>query len=144
MTSKQESEVLEFIEAYRTCFGDFSNDAAETVRRLHRNGFCWHFAQMLKATFDRGEVCWAAPFAHMIWLDNDGTPYDIEGIYDGEAFYFIPESYIRRWIPQFKHIPGISGRYSTKLELIHAVERYCHDQRMAYDPAIEPWFSDRN
>lgn len=44
--------------------------------------------------FGRGEVCWAAPFGHFIWLDNE-TPYDIEGVYYGESLYFIPESYRR-------------------------------------------------
>lgn len=130
-------EILEFIENYRTCWGEFPDDAAETVRRLHRNGFCWHFAQMLKVTFERGEVCWAAPFAHMVWVDEDGTPYDIEGTYVGEAIYFIPEYYIRRYIQDFKHIPGQVRISPTETELIHTVQRYCHDQKLAYDAYIE-------
>ena len=77
--------VLEFI-------AEFSNrgspdvrveDSYEAIRSTFRAGYCYYFAHMLKLAFGRGCVCWAAPFSHIVWVDTDGMPYDIEGVYAG-------------------------------------------------------------
>lgn len=86
-------QVLRFIKNFTT-HAAATEKEYEIIRQTFRTGYCWHFAHLLKTTFGRGEVCWAAPFGHFIWLDNE-TPYDIEGVYYGESLYFIPESYRR-------------------------------------------------
>ena len=119
---------------------------AERMRSHFRAGYCWHFAHILKAVFNRGEVCWAAPFGHMVWQDTDGIPYDIEGIYDGEARYLIPERYFELHLDEFKHVYGMNADNntpsSTKAELIQYVKAYCADNNIEYDAAIEKYFED--
>lgn len=79
---------------------------SECVRALFRAGYCYYFAHMLRTAFGRGTVCWAAPFGHFVWLDDDGTPYDVEGLYFGEATDFVPERYLGDAVLDFKRVPG--------------------------------------
>ena len=62
---------------------------------------------MLKLAFNRGEVCWAAPFGHFVWKDENDVCYDIEGVTISEADYFIPVSYIGDGIKDFLHIRDV-------------------------------------
>lgn len=94
----------------------------EAIRSTFRAGYCYYFAHMLKLAFDRGCVCWTAPFSHIVWVDTDGIPYDIEGVYAGEADYFIPEDYIQDSIWTFKHIPNSDGQIRDADEIISIFE----------------------
>ena len=69
-----------------------------------------HFAHMLKTVFERGEVCWAAPFSHFCFVDSDGKAYDGGGRYKGETLYMIPERYCDKFIDAYKHA-GETGLY---------------------------------
>jgi len=101
--SEKQEEVLGFIHEFLYNQGE---DNAETLRYQFRAGYCLHFAEMLKAIFRRGEVCWCSGLGHMVWVDDDGTPYDIEGINESECDYYIPISYISQGLDDFRHIPG--------------------------------------
>lgn len=102
-----DTNVLKFIWDFAFHEG---SDAYETIRHTFRAGYCYYFACMLRIAFQRGEVCWAAPFSHCVWLDDDGTPYDIEGIYFGEAEHFIPITWLGKDIESFKHVPNQTHR----------------------------------
>ena len=39
---------------------------SEEIRNLFMTGYCYHFAHILKATFERGEVCMCFPFGHFV------------------------------------------------------------------------------
>ena len=82
-------------------------DNDEVIRHLFHNGYCYYFANMLKLAFNRGEVCWAAPFGHFVWKDDNGICYDIEGVTISEAEYYIPVSYIEDGIKDFLHIRDV-------------------------------------
>lgn len=126
---------------------NYSEHSCELFRMHFRAGYCWHFAHILKAVFYRGEVCWAAPFGHIVWRDKDGTPYDIEGIYDGEAIYLIPEKYFSEHLNEFKHIQWMDnkiGKPSTKQDLTRIVKKYCTETGLPYRPEIEDYFCDNN
>ena len=69
------------------------NCDAESTRLLFRTGYCYYFAVMLKDAFNRGKVCAAYPISHFVWVDDNGIPYDIEGIYEGSAEDYIPIEY---------------------------------------------------
>ena len=85
----------------------------EDLRMLFRCGYCWHFAHMLKDTFNQGEVCWVAPFGHFVWM-CDNVPYDVEGIYVGDVECFVPESFLGDALNDFKRIPGVGFNESRK------------------------------
>lgn len=104
---------------------------SECTRNLFRNGYCYYFAHMLQTAFQRGTVCWAAPFGHFVWLDTSGVPYDIEGIYKGEAIELIPESYLGEAINDFRHIQNISYNATTK-DIDAIIERYQKDKPSKY------------
>ena len=118
-------EVLGFIENF------LGNDPeqAEVIRHKFRAGYCWHFAHMLQATFGFGTCCLTFPFGHFVWFGKDWIPYDIEGVYEGEADYFIPEHLMQEDLADFKRIPG---KYIDKpedvikrsLDVINRVCRY--------------------
>lgn len=116
--------VIRFIADF-TCLGSPDvkvEDSYETIRSTFRAGYCYYFAHMLKLAFDRGCVCWTAPFSHFVWVDEDGMPYDIEGVYSGEADYLIPEEYLEDTIWTFKHIPDDDGPLRDTDEIISIFE----------------------
>ena len=84
------------------------NDNTETIRTLFHSGYCLYFAEMLKTAFNRGEVCWAAPFGHFVWKDDNDVCYDIEGVTISEADYFIPVSFLGNALDDFRHVRGVS------------------------------------
>ena len=75
---KSDEQVLHFIYDFRTM--QKSEAAEEAIYTQFESGYCYYFAHMLKLAFKRGEVCWAAPYGHMVWVDDDGIPYDISGV----------------------------------------------------------------
>lgn len=77
--------------------------SCESVRSTFRAGYCYYFAIMLRAAFQRGRVCHAHPFSHIVWVDDNGVPYDVEGVYFGEADRFVPIECLDD-IESFKHV----------------------------------------
>ena len=122
-------EIIEFISKIR-CHSYIDNsDSEETIRRLFRAGYCYYFAIILKEAFNRGEICWCAPFGHICWVDVDGTPYDIEGVCDSDCDYYIPVSYIEEGLDDFKHVPGKTFNASEEY-INNAIERYKEDNNI--------------
>lgn len=129
-------EVLEFINTFMNYIkpDEDNNNPQELLHNLFRSGYCYHFAHMLKVVFNRGEVCWAAPFSHMVWQDINGEVYDVEGIYDGEAQYFIPIRFINaihpEYVDSYKHLASNVGEWSMEDEreslriLLDIIEQY--------------------
>jgi hypothetical protein len=80
---------------------------AELIRKQFHCGYCYHFASMLKNSFKRGNVCVCGSIGHFVWCDDNGIPYDIEGVNETECECYIPESYIPEdLVEDFIHIPG--------------------------------------
>lgn len=96
--------ILNFITEFRLS-GDGSEEAEEIIRTVFRNGYCFYFAKMLKTAFPEGEICWAAPYGHIVFVYQN-IPYDIEGVYYGEEEALIPISWLKDGILDFMHIPG--------------------------------------
>lgn len=92
---KANTEILEFI-------NHFVNFDDQDVHNRFVNSYCYYFAKMLEIAFPAGTVCWAVPFGHLVYV-FDKIPYDITGVYDGEADEFIPEKYLGNAINDFKH-----------------------------------------
>ena len=130
MVIMAENEVLSFIEKFY-CRGDNDDICKEVLRRQFRNGYCYYFAIILKTAFKRGEVCWCAPFGHMCWVDVDGTPYDCEGEYTGEALYLIPEHYLGDAIKDFMHIDETYN--VSRDEIIDIINKYRIDKSISDD-----------
>lgn len=101
---KADEEVLRFIYDFSTKQG--CGEAEEVLYQQFASGYCYYFACMLKAAFNRGEICWAAPFGHIVWVDENGTPYDISGVNESETDDYIPEYMMGDTILDFKHIAG--------------------------------------
>ena len=101
---------------------------------------------MLKDVFNRGQVCWAAPFGHMVWVDENGTPYDIEGKYQGEAFYFIPEDMCGDSIIGFKHCDLFDKQIHpiSKPELISLIKKYCEETGEEYNERVELFMTEKS
>lgn len=114
----------------------------EYLRTQFRSGYCWHFAHILLDTFERGSVVWTAPFGHVCWEDTDGTVYDIEGEYHGEAYYFIPEDFIMKISPihmrTFRHLPN-DKTITPKGELVRIMQEYCKAYDEIYDSEAESY-----
>lgn len=142
----------EFFETGRDALLFMINDLAlETVEqqdivyglKAHfEAGYCWHFAHMLKTVFGRGEVCWAAPFSHFCFVDDDGQAYDGGGRYIGEALYMIPERYCDKFIDSYKHIKEKSSVEVSKKDVISIIKRYCDDEALLYDSRFERFIQE--
>jgi hypothetical protein len=104
----------------------------EVLRSTFRAGYCWHFAHILKDAFGRGEVCWAAPFGHFVWVDEDGVPYDAEGVNQGEQDYHIPESYLGHYLSGFTHVPGERVDKIDKAGILSIIQRYEDDKGLPH------------
>ena len=124
--------VLQFITDLVCCAAKTEAEY-EIIRSTFRAGYCWHFAHLLKNAFQRGEVCWAAPFGHFVWLDNNGIPYDVEGVNFGEQLYHIPESYLGDHIKDFTHIPGDKVTPATEEDVIAIIRKYEDDNHLPHE-----------
>lgn len=94
----------------------------ETIRTTFRAGYCWYFAHMLQQAFDRGTVCLTHPIGHFVWVDDDNTAYDIEGIYyvnKHEINALIPEKYLGVCLNDFKHTGNEHNSSIEEIELIY-------------------------
>ncbi len=100
--------VLEFIAdfLYHGAPHILLEQSSESIRSTFRDGYCFYFANMLQTAFQRGTICWAAPFGHIVWLDDNNIPYDIEGVNESECEAYIPISFLGESIKDFKHIPN--------------------------------------
>lgn len=117
---KPNTTILGFINNFRNHTHD------NIIHEQFANGYCYHFAHMLKSIFRDGEVCWVAPFSHFVLL-IDNTPYDISGIYDGEGEYFIPEHYLGDAINDFKRIPGKTYN-ATQSDIDMIIDSYLNQE----------------
>lgn len=54
-------------------------DESNAIYDLFTNGYCYYFAVILKTAFNRGKIVWHRNHGHIVWLDDDGTPYDAGG-----------------------------------------------------------------
>lgn len=100
---KPYENVLNFIDKFALSKGaDAYNNV---IQPLFRSGYCYYFAIMLKDAFnDEGELCLCCPYGHIVWMYK-GVPYDIEGVYNGEAELFIPLRFLSTVdIMSFKHV----------------------------------------
>lgn len=122
---KGSEDVLIFIKN----FLEHGNDGkSENILKTQFNeGYCYYFAVILKVAFNRGKVCWCAPYGHICWVDDDGTPYDIYGICISEAEHFIPVSYLGECLNDFLHIN--KDHCSTEEELQDIINRYLNDKK---------------
>ena len=120
--------VLQFIADFMYVGHDKNNmmRRADYLTETFRAGYCYYFAHILQKAFPNGSVCWAAPFGHLIFMYAH-IPYDIEGVYVGEAEYFIPEEYLGRTVEDFLHIRGVAHN-ATEQELTHIIEKYKKDK----------------
>ena len=119
--------VIEFISNFRNHNNTIESE--ENIRTLFRAGYCYYFAVMLKEAFNRGEICWCAPFGHICWVDDDGTPYDIEGVCYSDCDYYIPVSYIKEGLDDFKRVPGKAFNASQEY-INNAIDRYKNDNNI--------------
>lgn len=134
--ANQQVTVLNFINRFSTFFNLWECEKSEEFRKLFRMGYCWHFAKMLQTTFNRGTVCVAFPLGHFVWLDSDGTAYDIDGFDISEHYYYIPEEYLGDELINFKHIPGKRIPDATKEDLLKIAREYCTDNNIEMDPKL--------
>ena len=126
--SKQQQSVLNFISQFisgRVGRKEICNpiECSIVVSRLFNDGYCYHFAAILKATFRRGEICVAYPFGHIVWVDTDGTPYDVYGINSSECEHYIPEKFLGDHIYNFIH-DGIHNIDTSEEDLVKIKNEY--------------------
>lgn len=72
----------------------------------------------------------------MVWVDDDNTAYDIDGIDITECYYYIPEEYLGNQIINFKHIPHKWVIPATREEMLEIAKKYCADNNIEIDPQL--------
>lgn len=120
------TEVLEFINGF---IKHATNNGIDEnmFREVFRNGYCYHFASILKETFGRGQLYITAPIGHVVWRDDDDRYYDIEGEYipkEHDMEVFIP-AICGSMAEDFKHISSDTGG-STKEQINEAMKDWAN------------------
>ena len=99
---------------------------SDDIWKTFTSGYCYYFAVILKEAFQRGDICWCAPFGHICWLDENGVPYDIGGVCDSECDFYIPVRYIQKGLDDIKHVPNKA--YNAPEEYIEkAIQAFWQD-----------------
>ena len=128
---KADQKILWFIANFLYLQSDNCNPHDKITNAIHNqfsNGYCLHFAIILKTLFKTGEICWAAPYGHMVYV-QDNIAYDIDGISRSDCEYYIPISYIKKGIKDFTRVPG--QFFDASEEYIQdAIERYKKDNNI--------------
>lgn len=96
----------------------------DALRNLFMAGYCYYFAMMLKAAFNRGEVYIAAPYGHVVWRDIDNRYYDIEGEYVGDAEAMIPVTDPFCSIKDFKHLGDKDHLGASNEQIKFLIKKY--------------------
>lgn len=78
-SEKPDRRVLRFIFDILISCGQ---ENSHTIWQFFHQGYCYHFAVLLKEAFPGGYLVWAKPYAHICYMYQD-FPYDIEGLYAG-------------------------------------------------------------
>ena len=114
----------------------------DKFREKFKNGYCYYFAHMLKLAFNRGEVCWAAPNSHFVWVDDDGIAYDIDGKYNlsaNKCMYLIPEKDTEDFVEDFLKT---SQHWTERKYVKELIQKYCEKVHVAFLPGIEDEIMD--
>lgn len=90
--------ILSFIDRFR----DFENRSATYHQYL--NGYCWHFAHILKNMFKKGKVCLAYPVIHFVYVEDD-IAYDISGVTKIKYLKLIPEEEVTSVVQAANKLP---------------------------------------
>lgn len=112
-------KVLQFIAQFIAWHPDDCNDI---LHKQFASGYCFYFAHILKIAFGRGNIRLAAPYGHIVWVDDNGTAYDIDGVYV-EHDVLIPVEVLGEGIEDFMHVPGKEG-YCGPEELDRLVKEF--------------------
>jgi len=103
-----ESQLEQFKESKReiiTFIADilYHGEDNDSIRKLFTAGYCYYFAKILEDAFG-GEVCWHKEYSHIVWRDENGCCYDIEGVfYDYEDDTIVPVSVLEDKLEFFRH-----------------------------------------
>lgn len=129
-------EVLDFINNFKN-----HSNVPYYIERLFRSGYCYYFAEILKSAFNRGELCWCAPLGHIIWMDIDGIPYDIEGINQSDCLAYIPIKYMGDAINDFKRTDKCFN--ASKNDIIKIMQKYYKDNNKIFNESdLNYYFKD--
>lgn len=118
-------DVLEFISHIHEKAQPDENDV---LHRVFANGYCFYFAHMLKIAFNRGQVMLAAPRGHIVWVDDDGCAYDIDGIFKDYCFE-IPIDALGNGIEDFMHVSGKDG-FNSLQDIINLCKTYAPTKQL--------------
>lgn len=107
---------------------------SEAIADLFGNGYCYYFACMLQDAFRRGTVCWLLNHSHIVWVDTDGTAWDVNGVYDdyGEGELVPISDMLEDDLDLFRHVPSVDKALQEKdrvrtLDEIYWYKIYRHD-----------------
>lgn len=93
------SDVIRFIADIIWHSGE---NGIESICNLFGNGYCYHFAVILKDNFG-GQVVWHKNISHILWYDGIWC-YDINGIFDDiSPDEIIPAENMGEQLEVFRH-----------------------------------------
>lgn len=97
-------------------------DSVETVRYLFEAGYCYYFAKMLEDAFPGGVICLCYDFGHVVYVYEE-IAYDIHGVSDAEAKYYVPIRMLGKAINSFKHVQDEFAVCNS--EYLSRIEEWC-------------------
>lgn len=83
-------EVLGFIDEIIKQ-AELRNNPKIDLNALFADDYCFHFANVLKSVFKRGELYICSPCGDVVWRDEDNRYYNFNGEYKNKEVTFIPD-----------------------------------------------------
>lgn len=98
-----DEQVLKFIFDFVNLQG--TPESVKAIYNQFESGYCYYFAVMLQAAFNRGTVCWHRNYSHIVWKDCNEVAYDVGGVfYDYNKGDLLPvEESLGELLTDFKH-----------------------------------------
>lgn len=120
----RQEEVFKFINDF-IMYSEANGIDSGNIRDIFMAGYCYHFAHMLKAAFNRGEVYICAPYGHVVWRDVDNRYYDFDGEYVNHSATYIPVSDPESHWQDFAR-NGIESEGATEEDILELIIKYNH------------------
>lgn len=105
-------------------YDTFYDALCETVR--FRFSYC--FAVVAKRMTGQGSIYWAAPYGRFVWMGEEGIPYELNTVYDGNELYLIPELYVAHLMPALINVPENVRVIGDRFEAI--IRKYENDNKL--------------
>lgn len=103
------------------------NEKQRSLIKLFTNGYCYHFALILKGIYPEGHICYHYDHGHIVYL-YDNKFWDINGELTDKRNRYIPIEYLGEFIDDFKQY--CNGGWARKADILRMYKKAQKDNNI--------------